>query len=187
MMQSLPEALRSPVLKNSLLQQSAHPSFSITPSTLLSPLQSRLAQLTFATNKLHRAAQRLLLTTFTISALSACSGYGLWAGAYFDATTAFGGGALATLLALRYTVGRWESAKLSWWQDWARVGQGLGRDLGNSLESTLDDRVFVVSRNACEGLDKLVEKRREELAALEGDVSRLSSELGEIEKTDEEK
>lgn len=69
---------------------------------------------------------------------------------------------------------------MRWWQDWARVAQGLGRDLRSSLESTLDTRVFVVPESACDGLDKLVETRREELAALEEDVSRLSSELGEL-------
>ncbi len=180
MIRSLPVALQSPVLQNSLSQHSSHPSFAITPTTLLAPLQSRLSQLTFATNRLHRAAQHLLLTTFSASALSTVSGYGLWAGAYLDGTTAFGGAALAATLALRYTVGRWEKAHVRWWQDWARVAQGLGRDLRSSLESTLDTRVFVVPESACDGLDKLVETRREELAALEEDVSRLSSELGEV-------
>ncbi|KLO19499.1 hypothetical protein SCHPADRAFT_898784 [Schizopora paradoxa] len=187
MLRTLPVAFRSPVLQNSLLQHSAHPSFAVTPATLLAPLQSRLSQLTFATNRLHRAAQRLLLTTFSSSALSTVSGYGLWLGAYLDGTTAFGGAALLATLALRCTVGRWERAKRSWWQDWTRVGQGLGRDLRTSLESTLDNQVFVVPESACEGLDKLVETRREELVALKEDVSRLSSELREIEKSNEEK
>jgi hypothetical protein len=36
---------------------------------------------------------------------------------------------LCVLLGLRWAVGRWERAKTQWWEDWARVGEGLGRDL----------------------------------------------------------
>lgn len=36
---------------------------------------------------------------------------------------------LCIMLGVRWAVGTWERAKKRWWEDWVRVGEGLGRDL----------------------------------------------------------
>lgn len=46
-----------------------------------------------------------------------------------DAGTAMGVGLLSVAVGVRWAIGRWEKAKRRWWEDWERVGQGLGRDL----------------------------------------------------------
>jgi len=45
-----------------------------------------------------------------------------------EAGTAVGALMLCTLLGVRWAIGRWEKAKRRWWEDWSRVGEGLGRD-----------------------------------------------------------
>lgn len=59
----------------------------------------------------------------------AASGEGVLGFVGMEAGTAVGAGVLGALLGVRWAVGRWERAKRLWWQDWARVGEGLGRDL----------------------------------------------------------
>jgi hypothetical protein len=46
-----------------------------------------------------------------------------------SAGTAVGISTLCMLLGIRWAVGKWERAKKRWWEDWSRVGEGLGRDL----------------------------------------------------------
>lgn len=57
------------------------------------------------------------------------SGEGLLGFIGMDAGTAMGVGMLSVVASIRWAVGRWEKSKLRWWQDWARVGEGLERDL----------------------------------------------------------
>ena len=44
-------------------------------------------------------------------------------------STAMGAMAFCALLGIRWAAGKWERAKKRWWEDWSRVGEGLGRDL----------------------------------------------------------
>jgi hypothetical protein len=63
-------------------------------------------------------------------------GYCGWVGLFgpaMDAGTSLGMGMLGTLFVVRWAVGRWEKAKVRWWEDWARVSAGLQRDLRVSM------------------------------------------------------
>jgi hypothetical protein len=57
------------------------------------------------------------------------TGEGLLGMVGMDVGTAMGVGLLSATVGIRWTIGRWEKAKRRWWEDWERVGQGLGRDL----------------------------------------------------------
>jgi len=46
--------------------------------------------------------------------------------------TAIGIGAFTALAGTRWAVSIWEKAKRKWWKDWARVSEGLERDLAVS-------------------------------------------------------
>ena len=46
-----------------------------------------------------------------------------------NAGTAVGVGMLSAVASIRWAVGKWETSKKRWWQDWSRVGEGLDRDL----------------------------------------------------------
>jgi hypothetical protein len=46
-----------------------------------------------------------------------------------DLGTAMGMAALTALGSVRWAVGKWERAKQAWWSDWARVADGVQRDL----------------------------------------------------------
>jgi hypothetical protein len=110
--------------------------------------------------------------------------------------TIVGTGVLAGVVGLRWSVAKWEKAKRSFWADWERVGNGLARDLTvrflfsvrrlgcslltsctTCLQATLDEKfdrhVASVPMAACEQLESLGKKRREELAELEGQVDTL--------------
>ena len=67
-------------------------------------------------------------------------------------------------------------ARRRWWKDWARVGEGLDRDVRNALDEVIQNQVFAVPRTACNGLEELISKRRKELDAMEDDLQRLSAE-----------
>jgi hypothetical protein len=54
-----------------------------------------------------------------------------------DPMTGMGVGLLGVVGSLRWAVGRWEREKRRWWNDWERIGQGLGRDLKVPLFSPL--------------------------------------------------
>lgn len=43
--------------------------------------------------------------------------------------TAVGLGLLGGAAGVRWAIARFEKAKRKWWKDWARVSEGLGRDL----------------------------------------------------------
>jgi len=109
--------------------------------------------------------------------LSSAAAYWAWLSSYTDLTTSFGAGTLSTLIVLRWAVGRWENAQKRWWQDWRRVGEGLGRDVRKQLVKTLDEQVFTVPMKACDGLDELVGKRREELGQFDEELDKLEREL----------
>lgn len=58
--------------------------------------------------------------------------------------TAIGAFMLCTVLGVRWAVGKWERAKKRWWEDWSRVGEGLGRDLEVSLFILLKTRTHLL-------------------------------------------
>lgn len=124
--------LYSPVLLNTINQITSSPSFPLTPQTLTWPLQTRLAQIQYPTTRLHLAAQNSIL------GVSGCitGGVGIiwagWAGLLVggvNVETYVGVGILSALVGVRWAIARWENEKNSWWGDWKRIGDGLGRDL----------------------------------------------------------
>jgi hypothetical protein len=153
-------AFHSPVLANSLNQLSSSPSYNLTPSTLTTPIHVRHNQLaTFTTNRLHVAAQHAVLATLGSLAVGAGFSWSGWVGWFvpaMDAGTAVGGGMLVALLGVRVAIGRWEKAKQRWWEDWTRVGEGLGRDLKVPLLGTTNTPFYSFWSNfiiECPGQD----------------------------------
>jgi hypothetical protein len=113
-----------------------------------------------------------------------------------DAGTAIGVGLLTSVTGVRWAIGRWEKAKRRWWEDWERIGQGLGRDLRvcnvcalsslmtnetSFVKATLDrivqKNVVVVAESGCERLSELVVKQREVLERDEGELEALQTDL----------
>ena len=180
LLQSLSPTITSSVLQNALSQASSRPSFLLSPTTLLTPLHARLRQLSYATRALHVTAQRVLLLTFSSSALSTAASYSMWATGYMDIQTAAGAGLLAAILGLRFAVGQWERAKKDWWGDWQRVGEGLERDVKKTVENVLDKQVCIVPKEAFRGVEELIAKRRAE-------VEEVDVELGKIVERVEQK
>ncbi|KIJ67783.1 hypothetical protein HYDPIDRAFT_25255 [Hydnomerulius pinastri MD-312] len=178
-------ALRSPVLVNRLHQLAHSPSYALTPTTLTHPIHSRRTQLTlYTTTKLHREAQSAVLGAF--GGVLSGAGLGWWmafgehilsfsAGA--EAGTAVGAGALLAVGSVRWAVGKWERAKRRWMQDAERVGEGVRRDLKATIQRTVDERVVVVASTACEGLQDLVGKRKEEIHQIYHELKSLETEL----------
>ena len=153
--------------------------------------------------RLHLAAQRVVFSTLGSATTSLGVLWANWVGLIENihllglsvgGETIVGAGILAGVAGLRWSVGRWEKAKRSFWADWERVGKGLARDLTvRSLfpilcllltscmtcrQATLDERFdrYVASAPmaACEQLEGLEKKRREELAELGSQIDTLS-------------
>ncbi|KAF8513150.1 hypothetical protein BU17DRAFT_53578, partial [Hysterangium stoloniferum] len=127
MVNNSPSSFHSALLLNELEQISCQPPIGST--TLIYPISYRLQQLQQSTIKLHRYAQR---STFLLSFGTLGSWGSVYAAWLFDIiapSTALGLGSLGSVLVLRWFIGKWDNAKTRWWQDWARVGEGLGSDL----------------------------------------------------------
>lgn len=131
---ALPALLPSPVLQNTLSQLSSSPSYHLQSSTLTMPIHSRQHQLiSYPTTRLHLAGQSAVLGMLGglvggTGVAAYLLGFGTGAGVT-STGTAVGAMMLCTLLGIRWAVGKWERAKKRWWEDWVRVGDGLGRDL----------------------------------------------------------
>lgn len=138
-------SLKSPVLSNSLRQLQSSPSFHLTPSQLTPPIHIRKAQIIqYPTTRLHLAGQKAVVGMSGGIATGVGLSWAGWVGwlpgsgegllgiLSMDAGTALGVGGLGALVGVRWAVGRWEKAKKLWWEDWARVGDGLQRDLNVS-------------------------------------------------------
>lgn len=132
----------SAVLRNSLHQRTALPSYAMTPKTLTDPIHVRRAQIIdYPTVRLHVAGQRTVLGMGGAIVSGASLGWAGWLGWLtssgegllgwigLDAGTAMGVGLLSAVVGVRWAVGKWERSKKRWWEDWNRVGHGLGRDL----------------------------------------------------------
>ncbi|KAG6866751.1 hypothetical protein C0991_011410 [Blastosporella zonata] len=184
----------SALLQNSLQQLVASPSFHITPHTLTHPINTRRGQvIEHPTTRLHVAAQRATLgmggSIAAGAGLSwagwigwlAGSGEGLLGAIGLDAGTAVGVGLLTAVGGVRWAVGKWERAKRRWWEDWDRVGSGLGRDLRSTLDQTMQDKVLVVAQIGCNKLSDLIEQRRSEIEEVEEELGTLKTTLESLE------
>lgn len=200
-----PSVFYSPVLQNSLQQLQSSSSYPIKPNSLTAPIHSRLAQLSHPINSLHATAQQVAAGTgaSVLGGLSlAWAGWAEHLGALggimitgMEVETAVGSGLFASALGIRWMIGKWEKAKRRFWRDWDRVGQGLERDLRVSvhmerliwiflivdgvqvtLQRVISQQVVLVPTKACEGLNQLADKRKEEVAALKEELSALQEE-----------
>ncbi|KXN90994.1 hypothetical protein AN958_03061 [Leucoagaricus sp. SymC.cos] len=186
------------LLKNSLSQITSSRSYTVTPSTLTTPITKRKLQLLeHPTTRLHLKAQRLLLTTSTTVALSSWFTWAGWMGYLSQSTetvsavwsaigmgmdplTGIGAGLLGMVGSLRWAVGKWEKEKRKWWRDWERIGKGLGRDLKATLDTAVEKQAVVVADAACEGLKGLCEKRQKEVDKIRDYVVQLQAQLKDI-------
>lgn len=185
-----PSPFHSPVLQNAVAQIQASPTFRVTTQSLTGPLYARKMQLAYPTNMLHSTAQRVTLGMGT----SVLAGFGTaWAGwaeklgvlggalgPGMELETAVGTGMMISAFGVWWMVGRWEKAKKKWWRDWERIGQGLERDVKAQLHKVVRENVVAVPVKTFEGLDRLVEERREEIGQLRDEVSILEDEVRDI-------
>ncbi|KAG5647033.1 hypothetical protein DXG03_001403 [Asterophora parasitica] len=185
----------SAVLQNSLSQLAASPSFPVTPETLTKPINTRRAQIIqHPTTRLHHAGTHTVLGmgggVVAGASLSWAgwlgwlvgSGDGLLGALGINAGTAMGVGLLGAALSVRWAVGKWERSKRRWWEDWNRVGEGLGRDLRGTLGQTMSENVLVVARSGCDKLSALIVQRRGEIEEIEEDLETLKVTLDTIEQ-----
>ncbi|KAF8070676.1 hypothetical protein FPV67DRAFT_1413890 [Lyophyllum atratum] len=203
----------SAVLRNSLRQLAASRSFHVAPDTLTHPIKTRRTQIIeYPTTRLHVAGQRAVLGMSGGVAAGAGiswagwygwltgSGEGLLGALGLDAGTAMGVGLLGAVICVRWGVGKWERSKRRWWEDWNRVGEGLGRDLrvcfssvsigldgtdfSSCMKATLDqtmrEKVLVVASTGCERLSDMVAERRGEIEEIEDELETLKTTLNAL-------
>ncbi|OSX66127.1 hypothetical protein POSPLADRAFT_1131337 [Postia placenta MAD-698-R-SB12] len=94
--------------------------------------------------------------------------------------TALGIGMLGAIAGVRWAIGRFEGAKRKWWKDYNRVGEGLERNLKDTLEQVITERVLLIPEQATSGLDRLISKRKDEIEELREEVVGLDEHLNEI-------
>ncbi|GBE81139.1 hypothetical protein SCP_0308650 [Sparassis crispa] len=178
-----PSPFCSPVLQNTLSQLVSAPAYPLDAAAFTAPLHSRRHQLRFPTARLHSAAQQTVLGMVGSTFAGLGVAWAGWAGqlGLFDMgmqmETAIAVGMLGAVAGVRWAAGRFEKAKKRWWQDWDRVGEGLARDLKTTLSRTMDDRVLIVSKTACSGLEQLAAERRDKIDELKYEVTVLEEEL----------
>lgn len=176
----------SPILQNSLLQLSSTPAFAMDAVAFTLPLSARRQQFRFPTARLQSAAQRAVLTMWG----SVSGGMGIawtgWAGQLgildmsMQPETAWGIGMLGAIAGVRWAIGRFEGAKRKWWKDYNRVGEGLERNLKDTLEQVITERVLLIPEQATSGLDRFISKRKDEIEELREEVVGLDEHLNEI-------
>ncbi|KAI0320794.1 hypothetical protein OF83DRAFT_1169057 [Amylostereum chailletii] len=185
---SLPPSLRSSVLLNTLQQITRSPTFPLSPTRMLSPLSQRMKRMDEGpTAKLGRAAQGLFLRV--CGSLGAGAGVGgIWVGwgsgaalvtggATAEVGTAVGVGMLVCLGGVRWAVGKWDRARKAWLADWTRMREGAARDVQTSFDHAMEAQVLAVPLRACDGIDALVTKRRDEVDQLKAEVSKIEKSM----------
>ncbi|KAG6850954.1 hypothetical protein H0H93_005823 [Arthromyces matolae] len=183
----------SSILKNSLHQIMASPSFHVTPQSLTHPIDTRRSQvIQHSTMRLHLIAQRATLGMGGGVAAGATIGWAGWLGwlaghgegllgaVGLDSATAIGIGLLIAISSIRLGVGQWERAKRRWWEDWERIVDGLGRDLRVTLNQTMEKKVLVVAETGCEGLSNILTQRRREVEEIEEELDALKTTLDSL-------
>ncbi|KAG6885908.1 hypothetical protein C0993_007926 [Termitomyces sp. T159_Od127] len=186
----------SAVLQNSLHQLVASSSFRVTPQTLTHPFDTRRAQIIqYPTMRLHVTAQRVTLRMGGGVAAGAGLGWAGWFGwlagtgesllgtVGLDTGTAMGLGLLIAVMSVRWGVGKWERAKRRWWEDWDRVGSGLGRDLRTTLDQAMQNKVLVVAETGCEKLSETIAQRRSEIEEVEEELDTLQATLDSLDRS----
>ena len=146
----------------------------VTPNALLQPVVARRNQLLrFSVPMLQARAHKLTWTTISLSFLFSSAA---WTAAVplelIEHATGLGAGLLGTMASVRWGVGLWAKAQRKFWQDWARVEEGLEEDLGVDLERSVG-RVEGVGLAGLKGIEEMVAKRRERMDRIDDAVSRL--------------
>ncbi|KAF8313462.1 hypothetical protein DL93DRAFT_2228523 [Clavulina sp. PMI_390] len=172
----------SPLLLNSLDQlssSSTSPASQLSPTSLITPIQSRLQRLTAKAGSpvahLHVRAQMLLIQTYALSIGGPGAAWGAWAVGYASEEIALGAGVLSAMAGVRWAVGRWERAKRRWRESLTRVDEGLERDLQIQYVEVMRDAVVNKAAKAADGLDALATRRR-------ASIEELSAELGQVQE-----
>jgi len=80
------------------------------------------------------------------------------------------------MLGLRWFIARWEKGKKKWWMDWDRAGEGLERDIKETLTTVLDEKVLSVPLRAAEALGDMVKVQRQETAKVNEELDYVSLE-----------
>jgi len=183
------------VLHNSLRQLATLPSFPLTAHTLTHPIYRRLEQvIEHPTTSLHVAGQRAVLgmSGGITAGAGICwagwfgwltaTGEGLLGAVGLDPGTAVGAGLLGAAASVRWAVGKWERSKRRWWEDWNRVGKGLGRDLRATLDESMREKVLIVADTGCDKLSEMVAQRRGEIEEIEEELDTLKGTLDALEE-----
>lgn len=169
--QTLPARYQTQVLSNELDQLRGLPSASIARDTLNAAIHTRRELVGTPAVQLHRRAQRLVLTTCSVSFGTAVVSFIAWAAQHVDGATAAGIVALASIATLRWSIGRWEKAQKAWWADWNRVGEGLARDVQRDYVQALNERVFILPQRLCDRLFESAEHRSKDIVQVEHELT----------------
>ncbi|KAJ7632682.1 hypothetical protein FB45DRAFT_1057722 [Roridomyces roridus] len=187
-------SLQSPVLLNKMRQLVASPTFSVTPATLIDPLNARGKQiLEFPTTRLHVAGQRALFQIGGCSVAGMAISWAGWVGDLVDASNVWGiatlepstampTGVLVMLLGVHWSVRTWNRARKQWWDDLLRVSGGLKHDITEVLDKTMENQVLVVARTGCTDLSKRLVERKSELERLQEEVDALTTATEKLQK-----
>ncbi|KAH9485573.1 hypothetical protein JR316_0002483 [Psilocybe cubensis] len=181
------------VLKNTLLQIKRSPGYYLTPESLTQPISSRRNQIIeYPTMRLHITGQRAVLGMTGGIVGGAGIGWAGWLGWLLgsgegmlgfigiDAGTAMGVGMMSAVASIRWAVGRWEKSKSRWWQDLARVGEGLERDLKVKLQTTMERQVVILGETACDGMEKSIRAQEKELADVVARIEEIQAGVDEV-------
>jgi hypothetical protein len=167
-------ALHSPLLLNTLEQLSSAPGHALSPTSLTAPLEARRLQTSHPTSALHRAGTRTALGFGAGTISSVGLGLAGWAGALgtgplsefagnMGGETAAALGLVGAMASARWAAGRWERAKKRWWEDWARIGQGLRRDLVQNVDTVMRVQVTAVPSRAAGEMEGIVRRWKREV------------------------
>ncbi|KAG6897523.1 hypothetical protein C0992_000749 [Termitomyces sp. T32_za158] len=186
----------SAVLQNLLQQLVASSSFRVTSRTLTHPFDTRRDQIIeYPTMRLHATAQRVTirmgggiaagagLSWFGWFGWLAGTGENLLGTVGLDTGTAIGLGLFIAVMSVRWGVGKWERAKKRWWEDWDRVGSGLGRDLRTTLDQAMQNNVLVVAETGCEKLSDTIAQRRSKIEEVEEELDTLQATLDSLRRS----
>lgn len=109
-------------------------------------MQARLTKMTATAGgpvaHLHLRVQMLLIQAYGLSIGGPGVAWGSWAVGYASEELAIGASALSFILGIRWALGRWEKAKKRWWESWARIDEGLERDLQVRIYAKADYPVY---------------------------------------------
>lgn len=155
----------------------------------MEPVESRRRQISQQlVPRLHRSAQRILLSSYTIATAGIGASIAASAFALTSAPTAVALGLLSLVTSMAAGQRMWERARRRYWRDWERIIQMLHEDLQvrfqnwcrsfqTGFASAVDARLLAKPTAAADGLQKLLARRETKLDELQRRLDNIRSQL----------